>query len=393
MTTSLRYEPIPSSGALPDETRIISQAFSSPLEGAEHWIEFSGRELFRRVSDGDRVVGTILLTPMGIYFGGQSVPMMGIAGVAIDPAVRGHGVARWMLEQALQETRDRGVPLAGLYSALHPLYRRVGFEHAGSHCGVSVPLHLLPSSSRRFEAFEEADMDAVKACYHAWASPNDGHLDRGPYCWNRVKNVRGQEMNGYVSRNDAGEVDAYIFCRQKSISDVEEKHVLNIKDFGASSREGLDGLMGFIRGFSSIADRANWTGGMTHPILTALGDRRYSVELKDHWMLRVVDVPGALVARGVRGPDAPAVHVLLEDEVLGDHAVPWVLAVEDGKLTARPGGEGRLRVHVRAVASLYAGFMSTSQLASLGLVEGEPADMAAMDRIFPVGNPTMVDMF
>lgn len=394
MSGALRYERVPETGELEAEARILSTAFGMPPDHSMRWIERSGRSLFRRVVAGDEPVATVVLIPMGVYFGGRSVPMTGIAGVAVDPSARGSGVGRWMMARALEEIRESGVPLSGLYSAMHPLYRGVGFEHAGCHHSVSVPMELLPRATRRFDPFAEADFEQVRACYAGWASRQDGHLDRGEYCWRRVWDHRGKPIRGYVSRGEDGVIDAYAFCDQRMMRDDFHHQVLHVTDFGATTRSGLAGVMGFLRGFSSIASSVTWNGGATHPALTALADRRYKISLQDHWMLRVVDPAGAMHARGAGGRGSPcSVEIMLEDPVFPDTQGPWILRRDAEGLGAGRGGGGGVRVSARALASLYAGFMSARELAMIGLVEGADAELDALDAVFPVGNPSMVDMF
>lgn len=392
MSAQLRYERVPETGELEAEARILSSAFGMPPEHSLRWIEKSGRGLFRRVLAGSSVVGTVVLIPMGIYFGGRSVPMTGIAGVAVDPSARGSGVGRWMMARALEEIRESGVPMSGLYSAMHPLYRSVGFEHAGCHHSVSVPMELLPRGTRRFESYRESDLEQVKACYAGWASRHDGHLDRGDYCWHRIWDHRGKPIRGYVSRGDGGVIDAYAFCDQRMMHEDFNHQVLHVTDMGAGSRDGLAGLMGFLRGFSSIASSVTWKGGAMHPALTALADRRYKIHLLDHWMLRVVDPVGAMSVRGGSGA-ASRVEISLEDPVFADNHGPWILGRGAEGLRAERGGGGGVRVSVRALASLYAGYMSARDLAMIGLVEGTDAELDNLDAVFPVGNPSMVDMF
>jgi len=394
MSGSMRYERLSDGDDLDAESKILSSAFGMPPEQSVRWIEKSGRGLFRRVVAEGQTVATIVLIPMAIYFGGRSVPMTGIAGVAVDPSARGSGVGRWMMARALEEIRASGVPLSGLYSAMHPLYRSVGFEHAGHHHRVSVPMELLVRGTRRFEPYTEADFEQVRACYTGWASRCDGHLDRGEYCWRRVWDHRGKPIRGYVSRDANGVIDAYAFCDQRAVHDDFHHQVLHVTDFGATTRSGLEGVMGFFRGFSSIASSVTWNGGAMHPALTALSDRRYKISLQDHWMLRVVDPAGAMAARGAGGRGSPiAVSVTLEDSVFAENHGPWTFRRGMDGLEAERGGGGGVRVSMRALAALYAGFMSARDLALIGLIDGADTDLDAIDAVFPVGNPSMVDMF
>ncbi|MCL4220247.1 MAG: GNAT family N-acetyltransferase [Phycisphaerales bacterium] len=389
----LRYETLPLGSDLDAEAKILAIAFGMSPEKAREWIERSGRTLFRRVMAGDRVASVLMLIPMGIYYGGRSVPLTGVAGVAVDPGFRGRGVARWMMHEAVREMGREGAALSGLYSAMHPLYRSVGFEQAGCRFRISVPLHLLPGGSRQFEELPTGAVEQVKNCYQAWASRCDGHLDRGPYVWARIENWRGTPMRGFVTRDDRGEIEAYVYLHQAGSADPCQPQVLEVTDLGARTPGGMRALMAFLGGFSSIAGRVTFFGGPSHPLLGMLDDRRYAMDLTDHWMLRVIDVRRALegrgYARGLRG----AASFELVDQVFEEQSGHWRLELEGGGGHVSRGGHDGARLTDRALAALCGGHLSARQLRLMGLIEGDDAQVDALDVVFPASGSSMPDMF
>src|SRR6185503_15451173 len=134
---------------------------------------------------GTRVVGGLLLVPMGQWFGGKTVPLVGIAGVAIAPEERGRGVAKALMQSALREVAAQGGVLSGLYPATRTLYRSVGYELSGTRYaitlqpkGISVSDHSPP-----IRPLTEADYPEIERAYAEVARENDGYLARGPYIW------------------------------------------------------------------------------------------------------------------------------------------------------------------------------------------------------------------
>jgi predicted acetyltransferase len=126
------YSKFDAAADLYESARIMSLSFGSEIEGSQQWITNKvGHDNMRVIRTGSTVVGTGVRVPMGHYFGGNSVPVVGIAGIAVAPHARGHGVARSMMLGLLNEIRDEGVALSSLYPATTYLYRRVGFEQAG----------------------------------------------------------------------------------------------------------------------------------------------------------------------------------------------------------------------------------------------------------------------
>ncbi len=62
----------------------------------------------RLLREGGTDVACALRVPMGQFFGGRSVAMMGVAGVAVAPEARGRGLATRVMQEVLREAREEG---------------------------------------------------------------------------------------------------------------------------------------------------------------------------------------------------------------------------------------------------------------------------------------------
>jgi predicted N-acetyltransferase YhbS len=153
------------------------------------------------------VVGGLLSIPMGQYFGGRSIPMVGVAGVAVAPESRGRGVATSLMKHFLSELAQNSVPLSGLYAASHRLYRSVGYEQAGHRFECRIPLlRLAELMSRRpalgtgliMRPIDAADREAIYDAYGSLGSASNGLLDRGPYVWGRIEQPGGKPSRGFL---------------------------------------------------------------------------------------------------------------------------------------------------------------------------------------------------
>ncbi|WP_372240400.1 sterol carrier protein domain-containing protein [Corallococcus sp. CA049B] len=76
----------------------------------------------------------------------------------------------------------------------------------------------------------------------------------------------------------------------------------------------------------------------------------------------------------------------------GEHG-RFVLEVEGGTARVRPGGEGRLKLHVRALAPLYTGFLTPRALQLAGMLTGDDASLDAASALFSGPAPSLRDMF
>ncbi|MFN8517207.1 MAG: sterol carrier protein domain-containing protein [Chloroflexia bacterium] len=71
----------------------------------------------------------------------------------------------------------------------------------------------------------------------------------------------------------------------------------------------------------------------------------------------------------------------------------FLLRVADGRSAVERGGTGTFRLGIRALASLYSGFLTPNDLAMLGELTAPAADLALAAAIFGGPAPWLVDMF
>ncbi len=158
----------------------------------------------------------------------------------------------------------------------------------------------------------------------------------------------------------------------------------------AVTPQALRALWSVIASHSSVARTVTALTAPNDPFWWLTAERDATITKRSMWMLRVVDAPGAIAARGF----APAVSVSVPLEV-HDQARPansgrWQLTVADGKGALVPDGPvsadgspaAPLRLGARGLAALYAG-TPAGTLRLSGLASGgSPDDDAALDAAF-----------
>ncbi len=142
-----------------------------------------------------------------------------------------------------------------------------------------------------------------------------------------------------------------------------------------------------------MASEFSWFTAPDHPLQLLLPEQSIRVRVENVWMLRILDVPGAMQARGWPKGIRGELHLELEDELFAENAGRWMLEISGGEARVRRGGEGQLRCHVRALASLYSAHRSASELASVGFVSGTDDAVEVADALFAARAPSMPDMF
>ena len=388
----------------PTLARLISLAFATPQDQVQGWLDNAGLSNFRVLVErpGETPVACCLRVPMGHFFGGRSVPVLGIAGVAVAPEQRGRGLATVMMEAALREARAEGAALSSLYPATLPLYRRVGYEQAGYWCEYRLPLSRLrmegvPKGDERLHvrAYNpEKDREALTRCYTAFALQHHGMLDRGDYIWGRIFKPRQGDTSGFIVEGSGGVIEGYVFLRQERNPDY--KHDLHLTDLAASTPEAGRRLLDLLSDFRSIGHELVFNGGPLHPLVTLLDEQKFRLTLREYWMLRIVDVEKALTGRGYNPHISAEFTIEVSDTSLPENAGPWRVRIADGKASVSRGGEsarGMVRVNERSLAAMYSGFMSPQHLRSIGRLEGDEQGVSAASAVFASAVPSLQDMF
>ncbi len=373
---------------------IVAQAFGMHPDEMQPWLQRvqDGQGQVKVLREGGSVAATLVFIPMGQWFGGRRVPMVGVGGVGVAPARRGQGTATRLMRMGLRELRGQGVPLVTLYPSTQPLYRRVGFEQAGSRFEIRVQVSGLDFQERTLSLrpVQASDMPALQEVYRRHAQRQQGWIDRTPYTWNRLTHPRGETAYGYLVEGSAG-VEGYLYLTRRAERNLIQE--LNLTDLVALTPAAGRRLLSFIGDHRSLAREAVWRGGPVDPLLLLLREQTYQVKLLYYWMLRVLDVPAALQARGYPAGLSGALHLEVDDDLFPENRGRFVLEVENGEAEVRAGGDGDMKLHVRALAPLYSGFLSPQALQFAGALEADEVSLRTATALFSGPPPAMPDMY
>jgi len=372
---------------------IVARSFGFDPGDALPWVRGFGSENTRVLVEDGRVLGGLVVYRAGQWFGGRRVPMLGVAGVAIDPPFRGRGHATTLMREAVRAFAEEGFPIATLYPATQGIYRRAGFEQAGSRFEIRVPLSRCVFRERELVVRPEAleDRRAIEELHRRHGARYPGTLDRSEPLWARIRHPRRLPPHrGYLLEGPDG-VEGYCFAASRPHSN--HRLELHVSDYVVETERAARTLLAFFGAHASLADEVVWYGSASDPLLALLPEQRGRVTLLDVWMLRILDLRRALEGRGY--PEAFSARLELEvhDDCIAANSGRFVLDVSGGKAEVRSGGSGRLRLHVRGLAALYTGFLSHVHLALLRLAEGDPRDLALAGVLFAGPPPAMPEIF
>lgn len=336
--------------------------------------------------DGDELVASATSLPGGHWFGGRPVRGGAVAGVSVAPHRRGEGIAKPLMEEALRRAHGAGDTISALYPTTARLYRSVGYEMAGEHLERKIRMTDL-----RVEAFPDltvtpfavADIgctDHVHA-YDALAARSNGHVVRGDFWWWRRRSIAArQSARTYLLDATTDSGVGYVVLA--AVETEEAVFDLRLLDAAASDTRTLRALASVLARFGTVSDTI--TTHLPAWVVHAWTQRPQAAIPTDGWgwMLRVINAPEAVAARGWP-PMSATVDLELHDPTLADNTGPWRLVLDNGTARLEPGGSGTWTFDIATFSSWFAGWTTMSQLVMTGRVENghDPAGMGVLDAI------------
>jgi predicted acetyltransferase len=367
------------------------------------WIETAKTRatqgLFLGAFLGSEPVGAAMVHDMRQYWLGNEIPMAGIAGVKVAPEHRGRGIGKRLMSEVLRLIADRGYPLSALYPATTPIYRSLGWELAGAKHMFTIPAHSLRSLVKPDEAAHgggasHLDVPIRRATREDAATVNErigaahrAARDAGPLTWDEGPSelwLARADLYSYLAGDDG-------FAAYRWADDD-----LWVEHIHATTPDSLRALWSVIASHSSVADSVRGWIAPNDPFWWLTYERDATVSRRSMWMLRIVDAPAAIAARGFPPGLSVSVPLELNDPTRPANTGHWRLTVTGGKGTLFPNGSvsspSSLTLGSRGLAAMYAG-TPVGSLRLAGLVSGGTPDSdASLDAAF-AATPYMVDDF
>lgn len=349
-------------------------AFGGERQPPPRWQnERPGRHAWGAFDGTGRLVAKAADREQGHWFGSRLVPASGVAGVAVSPELRGSGLARQLLTTLLAAVRDRGAVVSTLFPTTPVPYRRLGWEQVGALTWTALPTTALAGLRRpaavTLRPAGQADVPAVLEAYRAVARAGSGLMERSAPMFDTAAEAVLTGHDGItVALGPDGAVEGYASWDRGPGYDAAGR--LTVPDLIGLTAPATTALLAMLGSWSSVAPTVVLRLAERDPatfLATMAGAR---AESQHPWMLRLVDAPAAVGARGWPPHLHGSVDLSLEDAVC-----PWnagarrlVLAAGTGRL--EPGGRAKVTLTARGLAVLYAGAATPSLLRRAGLLAG-----------------------
>lgn len=381
--------------------QVFKIAFGAPERQRDEWLEHLDppRAL---IVDGPRgeIAAASHIRPFVQWFGGCGVPLAGFSPVAVLPEHRGRGLGKAVTAGQYADLRERGEVIAGLFPASLALYRSVGFEVAGSYVHRRFPANdLARIRPRRPVDVRRGTLDdvaAVHRCHAAAAPGRDGFISREPSWWERrlPADLTGTMLYVVDHPVDPDELLGYAIYRHGSARGPYDYSVVASEVLSDDS-DALRALWRVVASSGSQAPDLDVIGPAEDDLFL-LADHAAPevVQSEIRWMLRIIDLPGAVAARGWANEVSGQVHLVVVDEEAPWNNGPWVLEVADGHATVAPGGDGTVAATIGGLSSWWAGYAPAKRLARTGhLGSADRGALAVMDSLIAAAPPVLPDFY
>jgi len=214
--------------------------------------------------DGDVLVAQLHYEIRQANWGSTVLPTICIGGVASLPHHRNGGAVRKIFEELERMAQREGWAFGALYPFADGYYRQFGYERAVRHFALEVPMAAISAFAKntpkeahgRLELIECGEDEAISAelleVYNAYAAGipmmlRRGQAQKGRFASKPLENC----WYCFLWRNGNGEAQGYIQLHLNG-------NVLEVSELSYSSAEALKGMLCFLRGYASKAERVRF---------------------------------------------------------------------------------------------------------------------------------------
>ncbi|AHH18300.1 acetyltransferase (GNAT) domain-containing protein [Nocardia nova SH22a] len=374
------------------------------VASAKQWSEFvdlakrsygqdiKDAEQLREVADCRVAVrsGTVIAGGVGLtaeqFFGGQEVRSGLLAGGCIAPEERGSRLAGQLLLGRIGPLIDDGAVLVSAWTTSNEYGRKLGWQ---APCPVyswrvrADDLRRAFSGSAyqvNFGISAEGETLIGEVC-RRW----NGAIRRPPW-WTEWK-IRQMGLDVYEFRDDSGIVSGVTTVSGVSKEPVRE---LRVHDFIAGDAAVAATMFNFLSRYNSLAEWVGFRRASLPPaplLLHNLSRVRAEAQAHHPWMLRILNVEGALQQRGWREMEEQEFTMALVDNFTGETSRYDIEVRKGAADVSKSTRDPDFTLDMCQLASWYAGGYRSAESARLdGISCHSSAPSRALDDFVALTN-------
>ena len=363
-------------GGSPSEQEETEARLRAALDAGELW----------GMDAGAGLIAHCRLLAVDHFFGGRPVRSMDVGGVAVAASYRRRGVATALMEGAAAWGAHQGYAISLLYPGVVPLYRRLGWEMAGTFPRYSLDGSLAAPRAEAMRPATAVDEASIIACHETFAAQLNGPGRRRPGRWQHLLNGKAQ----YVLDGGDG-IEAYVLLHRGAEPNESADAPFTV-DWAAITGRGMRAVTALL-----ASDAVPAHAVLRAPLPDAWAPWLNAWEIPSAggllWMARPLTLPAAIASRGFPTGVEGAVTLAVDDRLLSEVRGPWRLEVAGGRGAVEPSASADILLDTRAVGPLFTGFRSPAQLALAGLLDGPPRSLELLAAMFAGTPPVALDFF
>lgn len=380
-----------------DAARRAAVSFGASLDEEavqDWWSRIASGEVWGLADESDRILAHGRFSLVDHWLGGRRVPTQHVASVAVPPEHRGQGSAAALMRAAIAHGAQQGAGLSLLFPATVDVYRRLGYEHAGTFTRYRLDARRAPASGPSLRPADgEDDWRAIRRCGDLAASLQQGPAVRPDQRWQRLRASTYHYVLDSAGETASGEgLDAYVlFDHHHAPGDWQ--YTLAVNDWAATTARGLAAVVGLVGRHGTIGKAATFRGPVPDQWSMLVAEQDVTYDGGFWWMARGLDLPAAVAARGFPPGLTGTATLAVDDPLLPSAGGPWRLEVADGRGVLEPVDRAAVRLDARAVGPLVTGFRAPRELALAGLVDGPAGALDWLAGAFAGPVPVLHDFF
>jgi predicted acetyltransferase len=314
----------------------------------------------------------------------REIPAAGLSWVAVHPDHRRRGVLTILIGHHLETVRGAGrEPVSLLFASEAAIYGRFGYGVATRSQRMTLPAHASlrgpedDSVTTRFLAFDQAVHQSLLFSLAKDASGRRAGQTRRPVShWERVlrdapasRPSGGEPLRLVLAERDGGPTGFLLLRRFASWGDRGPEGTVRVVDVHAADVASEAALWRRAVEFDLMVETITPPLPFDHPLVSWTDDTTRTDTSRSYSLwVRIVDVPGALTARGY-ADNVDVVFDVSDDRVRGN-AGRWRLVVQGDRVSCEKSGEpADLALDVRELGSAYLGGVTLAALGDAGLVQ------------------------